>query len=289
MKKTIALLLALILCLAAFAACKSEVAPAPTPTPEATNPVADQTEPPPTATPEATPTPEAPPEPVELIVFAAASMKETMDTIATMYKAIAPHVTITYTFDSSGTLLTQIQEGAEADIFISAAQKQMNTLADEDALIAATRFNLVENKVALVVPSGNPANILSFDDAIAADSIALGNSDVPVGQYSEEIFTSLGVWDTVSAKATLGANVKEVTTWVSEAVVDCGIVYATDAFVAGLEIVADAPEGTLKTPVVYPASALAVTKNADAAAAFLDFLKTPEATAVFAAVGFAKP
>ena len=290
MKKTLTLMLALLLCVSFLAACTSSPAPAPsqdppvaTPTPEAT-PTAT-----PTPTPEATPTPEPEPDPVELVVFAAASMKETMDQIASLYKVVAPHVTITYTFDSSGTLLTQIQEGAIADIFISAAQKQMNTLADENGLLATTRFDLVENKVALVVPSGNPANILSFDDAIAAESIALGNSDVPVGQYSEEIFISLGVWDAVSAKATLGANVKEVTTWVSEGVVDCGIVYATDAYSAGLEVVADAPAGTLKTPVVYPASVLAGCANIDAATAFLEYLKTPEATAVFAAVGFAKP
>lgn len=224
--------------------------------------------------------------PTELIVFAAASMTETLDQIAALYKTVAPNVTLVFTYDSSGTLLTQIQSGAPADVFVSAAQKQMNTLDEESALLAGSRFDLVENKVALVVPSGNPANINSFDDAIAAASIALGNSDVPVGQYSEEIFTTLGVWDEVSAKATLGANVKEVTTWVGEAVVDCGIVYATDAFSAGLDIVADAPEGTLATPVVYPAAALAASENPEAAQAFLDYLKSPEAAAIFASVGF---
>ena len=277
MKKSIALLLALVLCVSVFAACKKdEPAPVATPTPS-DDAVVVETEPP------------APAEPVEIVVFAAASMKETMEQIAELYKVIAPHVTITYTFDSSGTLLTQIQEGAIADIFISAAQRQMNTLADAGGVLTATRFNLVENKVALVVPSGNPANILSFEDAIAAASIALGNSDVPVGQYSEEIFTSLGVWAEVSAKATLGANVKEVTTWVGEGVVDCGIVYATDAFSAGLTIVADAPEGTLETPVLYPAAVLEASANAAAAEAFLEFLKGAEATIVFASVGFAKP
>ncbi|MDR3277803.1 MAG: molybdate ABC transporter substrate-binding protein [Oscillospiraceae bacterium] len=227
--------------------------------------------------------------PVTLNVFAAASMTETLNEIAALYKAAAPEVTLTYTFDSSGTLLTQLQEGADADVFISAAQKQINTLADEDGILADTRFNLVENQIALVVPEGNPASIRSFDDAVAAESIALGNADVPVGAYSEEIFTSLGVWDEVAAKATLGANVKEVTTWVSEGAVDCGVVYATDAFSAGLEVVASAPEGTLKTPALYPAAVLKVSANADAARAFLDFLKTPEAAAVFERVGFAIP
>jgi molybdate transport system substrate-binding protein len=245
--------------------------------------------PPSTSDPAPVPSP-ATPEPVELIVFAAASMTETLNEIADLYAAVAPNVTLTFNFDSSGTLLTQIQEGAECDVFISAAQRQMNTLDEANGLLAGTRINLVENKIALVVPEGNPANIHSFDDAANASSIALGNSDVPVGQYSEEIFTNMGVWnDAFLSRVTLGSNVKEVTTWVSEGVVDCGVVYATDAFSAGLEIVADAPAGMLKTPVVYPAAALADTADADAAKAFLDYLRSSEAAAVFESVGFAIP
>jgi len=252
---------------------------------------ADSTETPDTTeTPGATETPEVTPgEPVTINVFAAASMTETIDQIIELYKEVAPNVTVVPTYDSSGTLLTQIQEGAEADVFISAAQKQMNTLEEEDALLADTRFNLVENKVVLVVPDGNPGNITSFEDAAKSKSIALGNADVPVGAYSEEIFTNMGVWETVSANATLGTNVKQVTTWVKEGTVDCGVVYATDAFSAELTIVADAPEGTLKTPVIYPAAVLKASANQDAATAFLDYLQTDDATAVFAAVGFAKP
>ena len=227
-------------------------------------------------------------EPVELIVFAAASMTETMEEIAELYKTVAPNVTLIYNFDSSGTLLTQIQEGADCDLFISAAQRQMNTLDDDGELLAGTRFNLVENKVALVVPKGNPANIHTFEDAANASLLALGNSDVPVGQYSEEIFTNMGVWnDEFLSRVTLGGNVKEVTTWVSEGSVDCGVVYATDAFSAGLDIVASAPEGTLQTPVVYPAAVLGGTQNEDAAVSFLEYLKSPEASAVFESVGFA--
>ncbi|MDR2615590.1 MAG: molybdate ABC transporter substrate-binding protein [Oscillospiraceae bacterium] len=281
MKNLLATLLALAL-IFSLAACTGGTAPETSPTDSS----------------EVSPSPEAPPEEpsespseapsVELIVFAAASMTETLTEIAELYKTAAPNVTLTFTFDSSGTLLTQIQEGAECDVFISAAQKQMNTLDEADALAEGSRFNLVENKVALVVPAGNPADIHSFEDAIAADSIALGNSDVPVGQYSEEIFTNMGAWnDEFLAKVTLGANVKEVTTWVSEGVVDCGVVYATDAFSAGLEVVASAPEGTLTTPVVYPAAALTQSENISAASSFLDYLKTPEAAAVFERVGFA--
>ncbi|MDR0861336.1 MAG: molybdate ABC transporter substrate-binding protein [Oscillospiraceae bacterium] len=229
-------------------------------------------------------------ETVELIVFAAASMTETLNEIAKLYKDVAPTVKLVYTFDSSGTLLTQIQEGAECDVFISAAQKQMNTLADADGVNTATRFNLVENTVALVVPKGNPAGIHSYQDAIdKAESIAIGNSDVPVGQYTEEIFKSLGVWDDILAKASLGTNVKEVTSWVSAGAVDCGIVYGTDAYSAGLEVVAAPPAGSLKTPVVYPAAVLANAQQTAAAQAYLAYLKGAEATAVFESVGFSKP
>jgi molybdate transport system substrate-binding protein len=298
MKKLLSLALVVLLALSLFACTKAPAATTPTPEPPATATPAPTPEPTPAPTPDPTPEPTPTPEPpVELIVFAAASMTETLTAIADLYKTVAPNVTLTFTFDSSGTLLTQIKEGADCDVFISAAQKQINALdvtASEtanpdktDLLLAGSRFNLVENKVALVVPDGNPANILTFDDAIAAKSIALGNSDVPVGQYSEEIFTNLGVWDEAfQKKVSFGSNVKEVTSWVTEGAVDCGIVYATDAFSAGLTIVASAPEGSLKTPVVYPAAALNISKSPTAALAFLDYLKTPAAADVFRSVGF---
>lgn len=240
-------------------------------------------------------------EPVELIVFAAASMQETMTEIAERYKAVAPNVTITYTFDSSGTLKTQIEEGADCDLFISAAQKQMNQLdsmADPkandkwlDFVLQGTRVNLVENKVVMAVPEGNPAGVNSFDD-VNTDKvklIALGNSDVPVGQYSEEVFTNMGVWDALQGKITFGSNVKEVTTWVSEGTVDCGVVYGTDAYSAGLEVVATAPAEMLKSKVIYPAAVLNITKHENEAKAFLEYLQTAECSAIFEKVGFATP
>lgn len=236
--------------------------------------------------------------PVELVVFAAASMTETLTRIAELYKAVAPNVTLVYTFDSSGTLKTQIEEGADCDLFISAAQKQMNQLdASKDAqsnpdgldfVLQGTRVDLLENKVALVVPEGNPANIQSFQDIANCQSIALGNGDVPVGQYSIEILTSLGLLEGLEqgGKISYGSNVKEVTTQVSEATVDCGIIYATDAFSAGLTV-QDLATKDMCRQVIYPAAVLNVSKNPEAAQAFLDYLQTPEAMAVFEAVGFA--
>lgn len=236
---------------------------------------------------------------VALNVFAAASMTETLTEIQEMYKEVAPNVTLVFNFDSSGTLKTQIQEGADCDVFISAAQKQMNQL-DKDAdpevntegldyVLEGTRINLLENKVVLAVPDGNPKGIESFAD-LGTDKLsllALGNEDVPVGQYSEEILTNLGMLDQLEQenKITYGSNVKEVTTQVSEAAADAGIIYATDAYSAGLPVVAQADD-TMRKQVIYPAAVLNISENQDAAEAFLDYLKTDDCMKVFEEVGF---
>ena len=242
-------------------------------------------------------------EPVELIVFAAASMTETLTEIKGMYEEANPGVTIIYNFDSSGTLKTQIQEGADCDVFISAGQKQMNQLditADEkvntdglDFVLEGSRIDLLENKVALVVPDGNPKGVESFDqlaELLKAGGMlfAMGNSDVPVGQYTQKIFEYYGLVEEDLANAgviSYGTNVKEVTTQVKESSADCGVVYATDAFSAGLTVV-DTATKDMCGQVIYPAAVLNVSKNPEAAQAFLDFLSTPEALAVFEAVGF---
>ncbi|GBU22212.1 molybdate transporter substrate-binding protein [Fibrobacteres bacterium R8-0-B4] len=226
--------------------------------------------------------------PVTLNVFAAASLTEALTEIATLYKASAPAVTLAFNFDSSGKLQTQIENGAEADIFFSAGQKQMDALA-ECCVNAATRKDLLVNKIVLIVPSNSKAGIASFQDCMTdkVKLIALGNSSVPVGQYSEEIFKSLNGWEKVSAKASLGTNVKEVLSQVESGSVDCGVVYATDAATSkgGIKIVAYAPEGSHK-PAVYPAAALKKTANAEAAKAFLDYLNSQKAKAVFKKIGF---
>ena len=243
-------------------------------------------------------------EPLELIVFAAASMTETLNQIAEMYKAVAPNVTLIYNFDSSGTLKTQIQEGAECDLFISAGQKQMNQLditADPevntdklDFVLEGTRINLLENRVTLCVPEGNPKDIKSFDDL--ADKLkegsvlmAMGNSDVPVGQYTQKILAFYGLDEEKLAKdgvITYGTNVKEVTTQVTEASVDCGVVYCTDAFSAGLTPV-DYATKEMCGQVIYPAAVLNISRNQEAAKEFLAYLQTEDAMKVFEAVGFA--
>lgn len=235
---------------------------------------------------------------ITLNVFAAASMTETMEQVKEKYKAIAPNVEIVLTLDSSGTLKQQIESGADCDLFISAGQKQMNALdkASEknekglDFVDTATRIDLLENKVVLAVQKGNPKNISSFEQlgTDAVERIALGNADVPVGQYSEELLKNMNLWDALNEqqKITFGANVKEVTTQVSEGAVDCGIIYSTDAYSAGLEAVAQADASMLKTPVIYPAAVMKNSKHAEAAKALLDYLHGEEAMAIFQSVGF---
>ena len=241
-------------------------------------------------------------EPVELHVFAAASMQESLDQVIEAYKAVAPEGAVVATYDSSGTLKTQIQEGADCDVFISAAPKQMNQLDAEggeenteglDLVNSATRLDLLENKVTLAVPEGNPKGIESFDqlaELLASGDVflAMGNSDVPVGQYTQKIFTYYGLNEETLASSgvlTYGSNVKEVTTQVSEGTVDCGVIYATDAFSAGLTVV-DEATAEMCGQVIYPAAVMKNSANPDAAKAFLDFLSTDEAMACFEAVGF---
>ena len=243
-------------------------------------------------------------EKIELIVFAAASMTETLNQIAEKYKSVAPNVTLVYNFDSSGTLKTQIQEGAECDVFVSAAPKQMNALDSSkdkdggnteglDFVLQGTRFNLLENKVALAVPDGNPAGINSYDDlkaGLEAGNIllAMGNSDVPVGQYTQKIFTYFGLDETALANAgvlSYGTNVKEVTSQVKEAAVSCGIIYATDAFSAGLTVV-DTATKDMCGQVIYPAAVMKNTKHEKEAKAFLEYLKGSDASEIFKGVGF---
>lgn len=239
----------------------------------------------------------------ELIVFAAASMQETLTELGEKYMEENENISIIFNFDSSGTLKTQIQEGADVDIFISAGQKQMNQLditADPsvnteglDYVLEDTRFNILENKVALAVSDENPAGITSYEDMAeglreGTVLLAMGNSDVPVGQYTQKIldYFELSEEDLASAGCiTYGGNVKEVTTQVAEAAVDCGIIYQTDAFSAGLTV-ADTATADMCGQVIYPAAVMNVSEHAEEAKEFLDYLTSDEADAVFEHVGF---
>jgi len=242
-------------------------------------------------------------EPTEIIVFAAASLTETLTNLGDAYMADHSDVRIVFNFDSSGTLKTQIQEGAACDLFLSAGQKQMDQLdsaADStvnteglDFVLNESRFNILENKVALAVPAGNPAGITSYADLskrLQEGSIllAMGNADVPVGQYTQKILTYFDLSEQSLAESgciTYGSNVKEVTTQITEGSVDCGIIYATDAFSAGLTVV-DTATAEMCGQVIYPAALLKTAKSPEAARAFLEYLSGDDADAAFSAVGF---
>lgn len=242
-------------------------------------------------------------EKTELVVFAAASMTETLNQIKTDYEAQHKDITLTYNFDSSGTLKTQIQEGATCDVFISAAQKQMdqldaskdNTANPEqlDFINSDSRMDLLENKVVLVVPENNPKNINSFDDLKSKLEsgdvlLAMGNSDVPVGQYTQKILQYWGLDEkalTDAGEITYGSNVKEVTTQVSEGSADCGVVYYTDAYSAGLKIVGEATE-KMCGKTIYPAAVVKNSEHPEQAQEFLAYLSSDAAAKVFEKVGF---
>ena len=286
MKRIAALSLALALILGLAACGGGNAGTADTPAANSTTPAAETT------------APQA--EPVEVVVFAAASLEATLTEIADLYKEVAPEVTLTFNFDSSGTLRTQIKEGAVCDLFISAGQSQMNDLEagqnedGADFVYADTRIDFVENKVVLAVPDDNPAGIETFSD-LATDKLSLlciGNDDVPVGSYSLEILDTLGI-DIArlesDGKVTYASNVTEVANQVKEGAVDCGIIYATDAYTYELTVV-DQATADMCSQVIYPAAVMKSSSGeaAQAAAqAFLDYLHTDEsAIAVLEGVGF---
>ena len=238
-----------------------------------------------------------------IVVFAAASMTESLTRAGDQFAAANDQYELSFNYDSSGTLKTQIQEGADCDVFISAGQKQMNqmdiTAASDvnteglDLIDHDTRFDILENKLTLVVPEGNPKNIQSFDDLAthlqAGDILmVMGNSDVPVGQYTQKILAYYNLDEEALASAgtiTYATNVKEVTSQVSAGSADCGVIYQTDAYSAGLTVV-DSATKDMCGRVVYPAAATKAAPNPEGARAFLDFLKGDEATADFQEVGF---
>ncbi|MBQ2752847.1 MAG: molybdate ABC transporter substrate-binding protein [Firmicutes bacterium] len=236
----------------------------------------------------------------EVIVFGASSMTETLTEIGNMYMAENENISLIFNFDSSGTLKTQIEEGADCDIFISAGQKQMNQLdknADPsglDLVYEGTRIDLLENRVTLCKAENSDTTVDSFDTLakMLADGtvmLAMGNSDVPVGQYTQKILAYYGLNEEELANSgviTYGSNVKEVTTQVSEGTVDCGIIYCTDAFSAGLDPI-DYATAEMCGQVIYPAALINTTKVPEEAKAFLDYLTTDTAMAVFEKVGFA--
>ncbi len=275
MKKTLALLLALSM-LIALAACGGQQSAAK----------------------------EKPAEEVNIVVFAAASLTESLTAIQETYEAAHPGVKLIFSFGSSGDLMKQIKQGAECDLFISAGQKQMNQIDvtasaevntdGSDFVADGTRINLLENKVVLVVPAGNPKGVESFDQLAELLKnrdvlMAMGGEGVPVGGYTQKILAFYGLDEAALADAgciTYGADVKEVTTAVKEGNVDCGVIYASDAFSAKLTVLEAATSEMTDGRIIYPAALIKSGTHPEAAAEFLAYLQTDEAMAAFEAVLF---
>lgn len=226
----------------------------------------------------------------QTVTIAAAASLETClrGELIPLFEKQNPGYTIEGTYDSSGKLQTQIEEGAGIDVFFSAATKQMEALKDEGMILEGSIKNLLENKIVFIVPTGEEGNYSSFEDIAKAENAAIGDPEsVPVGQYSKEALTNLGLWDEVLAKASLGTNVTEVLNWVAEGSAKAGIVYATDAAQTDkVTIVAEAPEGSVKK-AIYPVGIIKDCENPEGAQKFIDFLGSSEAMDIFVKNGFA--
>lgn len=277
MKRIISIILTLCL-LMALVGCNTETPPA-APEPD------EQAEP---GTPEE-PEAEEEPAPEETILLAAAaSLKNCIDKeLIPMFAEKHPNITVDATYDSSGKLQAQIEEGADVDVFMSAAMKQMNALNDKGLIKEGTIVELLENKIVLVLPIDSLAEIASFEDILKAETIAVGDPEsVPAGQYAKESFENLGIWEDVSAKASLGTNVTEVLSWVAAGSADAGVVYATDAASnENVKVVAEAPEGSV-SKVIYPIGIIDATTKLEAAQIFTEFLQSEEALSIFEKYGF---
>ena len=225
----------------------------------------------------------------EVTILAAASLTDVCTELDKIYAQTHPEVKLTFSFGSSGALQTQIEEGAPADIFFSASTKQMNALKEEGLMVTDSIDELLENKIVLIVPADSDKGIASFDDAVTdkVSMIGLGEPEsVPAGQYAEEIFTTLGTLEQVKAKANYGTDVRTVLSWVETGDVDCGVVYATDAYSSDkVKIVAEAPEGSCRK-VIYPAGIVGSSAHKDAAKEFVDFLGSDTGMEVFEKYGF---
>ena len=227
----------------------------------------------------------------EILVAAAASLKNAYEEeLIPMFQEEHPEIIVTGTYDSSGKLQTQIEEGLEADVFMSAATAQMDALNEEGLIQTDTIVNLLENKIVLIAPASGGEDLNSFEDIVKAQSIALGDpASVPAGQYAREVLTNLGLWDQIQDRVSFGTNVTEVLNQVAASSADAGIVYATDAasMPEDVRVIGEAPEGSLAEPVIYPVAVVAASAHPEEARAFVDFLQTEEAMEVFESYGFA--
>jgi molybdate transport system substrate-binding protein len=225
----------------------------------------------------------------DLTVSAAVSLKDALDEIGPLFTA-QQGVALHFNLGASGTLQQQIVQGAPVDVYISASPDQMDALAKQDFLLAGTRQDLVRNSIVLVVPASATSSIADFKDLTGAQVkfVAIGEPQtVPAGKYAQEVLTHFGLYEQLKPKFVFGKDVRSVLTYVASGNADAGIVYSTDAkSSAQVKVVATAPEDS-HSPVIYPVAVIKDSKNADAAKAFVAFLLSAKAQAIFQKYGFA--
>ena len=227
--------------------------------------------------------------PEALTISAAASLTDALNKIVADYAAVAPTVKITVNYGASGALQTQIENGAPADIFFSAASKQMEALNDAGLMMSDSIVKLLKNEIVLVIPADSKLPIDAFEDVATntVNKIAIGDvASVPAGQYAQETFTALTLWDKISAKVVFGSDVRQILSWVSAGEVDCGVVYSTDAESDDtVKVAASAPTDAHKA-IVYPVGIVKASVQQAAAADFIKYLQSDEGLAVFTTYGF---
>lgn len=226
--------------------------------------------------------------PADLTISVAASVQDAMKDIQVAYQEVAPEVTITYNFGSSGSLAQQIAQGAPVDVFLSASPQWMDDLAEKGQVVEGSRQDLLRNEMVLIVPK-NKSAVADFKDLETGEvgKVAIGEPEsVPAGRYAKEVLTSLGLFDFLQPKLVFGKDVRQVLTYVETGNVDAGLVYATDANVSDqVEVVAIADSSSY-SPIVYPIAVVQDSDNPETAQDFVDFLASDSAIAIFRGYGF---
>ena len=223
----------------------------------------------------------------EIAVFAAASLREALDEIKPQFEQYN-NIKLVYNFASSGTLEKQIEEGAPADLFISAGKKQMDVLEAKGQIDKDSKKDLLNNSLVLVVSAEYKDKVKTVSDLVNLDAqISIGEPNtVPAGQYARESLENAGLWDKLSSKMVLAKDVKQVLAYVEKGEAAAGIVYSSDAAVVKESIVAQSIDKSTHSPIIYPLAVVAASKDKNSAKAFADYLMSDEARQVFKKYGF---
>jgi molybdate transport system substrate-binding protein len=225
----------------------------------------------------------------ELLVLAAASLTDACNELALEYNFLNPDIHLIFSFASSGTLKSQIREGAPADIFLSASKKHMKDLIKEKLILNGTEIDLICNKIVLVTPSGNPGKIRSIRDLRSDKTLqfAMGDPEsVPAGEYARKILSSSGLWDSLKSEAIYASDVRQVLAWAEAGEIDCGFVYSSDAKISDKVEIFELKEGFLQSSIIYPAAVINTSLKIRESENFLHYLTTENAKRIFTKYGF---